>query len=267
MFPKIHYKFTFHLLDSQKTQKKKVATHAKSDDELRAKWLAFEENKLFDVKSEIEIKMLQKVRSGHCFDEAFYEDQKWDQQQVMAWTKTNEFMKEEKRHKAKQAIQATWEYSAYSESMNDVTEDCSADDSTTETENTMEETITEDEMEIEISLSINYKTKTWRNDKQTGKNDTKNADTQTGAFELNTKSPSMHEWKTNQAKTSKFIGEGQNIAKPDPKFPNHNGNSCRWSWDGSWWMHWDHRPWAQGSLSKSQCEKLNEIIKEQKKIR
>ena len=78
----------------------------------------------------------------------------------MVWTKTNEFMEEEKRRKAKQAIQATWEYSAYSESMNDVTEDCSADDSRTETENTIVETITEDEMEIEISLSINYKTKT-----------------------------------------------------------------------------------------------------------
>ena len=184
----------------------------------------------------------------------------------MVWTKANEFMEEEKRHKAKQAIQATWEYSAYSESMNDVTEDCSADDSTTETENTMEETITEDEMEIEISLSVNYKTKTWRNDKQSGKMTQK---MQTPRLvPLNLYQKPQYAWMKNKpSQDTKFIGEGQNIAKPDPKFPNHNGNSCRWSWDGSWWLHWDHRPWAQGSLSKSQCEKLNEIIKEQKKIR
>ena len=91
--------FNFHLLQSQK---RKVATYAQSDDELRAKRLAFEESRLFDVKSEI--KILQKVTSVHCFDEAFYEDQKEDRQQVMVWSKvTNEFMEEEKKCKAKQA--------------------------------------------------------------------------------------------------------------------------------------------------------------------
>ena len=92
--------FTFHLLDSQRNQKRKVATNAQPHDMLRAKWLVFEGNKLSDVKSEI--KILQKVNSGLCFDEAFYEDQIEDCQQVMVWTKvTKEFMEEEKKHKAK----------------------------------------------------------------------------------------------------------------------------------------------------------------------
>ena len=55
----------FHFLDSKKTQKRTVTTHAQSDDELRSKRLAFEKNKLFDVRREI--KILQKVKSGHCF--------------------------------------------------------------------------------------------------------------------------------------------------------------------------------------------------------
>lgn len=60
-----------------------------------------------------EVKILQKVKSGHCFDEAFNENQKGDVQEVMVWTKvTKEFMEEEKKCKGKQGIQQARKYSA-----------------------------------------------------------------------------------------------------------------------------------------------------------